>query len=70
MRFGYFFGADMSGVDLSGANLYEADLRNATLNNVIWNNTICPDGTNSDDNGDTCENNILTERLMETSPWD
>jgi len=25
---------------------------------VYWSGTICPDGTNSDDNGNTCENNL------------
>ena len=45
-------GADLSGADLSGANLSGAVL------SAIWNNTTCPDGTNSDDNGDTCENNL------------
>jgi len=25
---------------------------------VIWNDTICPDGTNSDDNGGTCVGNL------------
>jgi len=35
-----------------------ADLTGADLSNVIWSNTICPDGTNSDDNGDTCVNNL------------
>jgi len=24
---------------------------------IIYSNTTCPDGTNSDDNGNTCRNN-------------
>ena len=40
--------------DLSNANLNDAD-----LTSVYWYNTICPDGTNSDDNGDTCANNLI-----------
>ena len=65
--------ADLSGADLSGANLYGADLYNAflsgadltganlfiaNLDDVNWYNTTCPDGTNSDNNGNTCENNL------------
>ena len=45
--------ADLSGADLSDAYLYGAD-----LSDVVWYDTTCPDGTNSDDNGDTCENNL------------
>ena len=56
--------ADLSSADLYGAALYGADLTNANLNyadltGVYWDYTICPDGTNSDDNGDTCENNLV-----------
>ena len=51
-------GANLSDADLSGAIMIGADLTGADLSNVIWSNTICPDGTNSDDNGDTCENNL------------
>jgi len=39
--------------DLTGANTYQT-----VLDDVWWGNTICPDGTNSDDNGNTCENNL------------
>ena len=65
---GLSWGANLNGVylnyaDLSGANLGGADLSftyllNANLSGVSWYNTTCPDGTNSDDNGDTCENNL------------
>ena len=43
LRDAYMYGADLSGVDLTG---------------VYWYSTTCPDGTNSDDNGNTCENNL------------
>ena len=43
------FPTDLKGTDLSGA----------ILDGVIWENTICPDGTNSDNNEDTCENNLV-----------
>jgi hypothetical protein len=40
---------------LTGADLTGADLRGATgLESATWVNTICPDGTNSDNNGATC----------------
>ena len=62
------FGANLSGADLRWANLRDADLyganlsganlENADLTGVYWNDTTCPDGTNSDNNGDTCENNL------------
>jgi uncharacterized protein YjbI with pentapeptide repeats len=62
-------GADLSGADLTDADLgprtlegeecsaqaWGADLTDAHLANVTWSNTICPDGTNSDDHGETCE---------------
>jgi uncharacterized protein YjbI with pentapeptide repeats len=44
----------LSGANLFDANLSGADLTGATLTGVIWAHTICPDGTNSDDNGGTC----------------
>ena len=44
---------NLTGADLTGANLWFAD-----LTGISWSNTTCPDGTNSDDNGDTCENNL------------
>jgi uncharacterized protein YjbI with pentapeptide repeats len=37
-------------VDLTGAT----GLDTATLTDVTWSDTICPDGTNSDSNGNTC----------------
>ena len=53
LRYAYLSGADLSGADLTGANL-----QGAQLDNVNWYNTTCPDGTNSNDNGDTCVNNL------------
>jgi virginiamycin B lyase len=51
-------GADLSGADLSRADLTGANLRGATLTGAIWSNTTCPDGSNSDDDGGTCVNNL------------
>ena len=49
---------DLTYADFGHANLTGADLTGAVFGNVYWYNTICPDGTNSDDNGNTCENNL------------
>jgi uncharacterized protein YjbI with pentapeptide repeats len=48
---GYLVGP---GADLTDADLEGIDLSDADLAEVNWANTICPDGSNSDDNGDTC----------------
>ena len=50
--------ADLSDADLSDAYLYGADLSDVDLTGVYWYGTTCPDGTNSDDNGNTCVNNL------------
>ncbi len=56
-------GVDLSGVDLSGAllvgvDLSDANLTDTNLEDAVWMGTICPDGTNSDDNEYACENNL------------
>ena len=64
-----FMDTDLQGVNFEHASLfnvefYHSDLSGADLSvlyshtGVTWTNTICPDGTNSVDNGDTCWNNI------------
>jgi uncharacterized protein YjbI with pentapeptide repeats len=69
-----FAGADMSDAELSydgfnmdnrtGVDFSDSDLTGAgfsdvsELADVIWNNTTCPDGTNSDNDGGTCVNNL------------
>ena len=50
--------ANLTNADLINANLYLANLQGAQLHLVSWDNTVCPDGTNSDDNGNTCEDNL------------
>jgi len=52
--------------DFSDANLTDASLAGATypgmytptFTGTTWSNTICPDGTNSNDDGGTCVNNL------------
>jgi hypothetical protein len=56
--------ADLTGANLDGANLSDANLTGsylfgANLVDVIWSNTTCPDGSNSDGNGETCEDNLI-----------
>jgi phospholipase C len=55
--------ADLEGADLAGANLTNADtrgadLRHADLTGVTWANTICPDGTNSNSHGNSCQGHL------------
>ena len=50
--------ADLRNADLSFAEMTGASLIGADLTGVIWFNTICPDGSNSNDNGGTCVNNL------------
>ena len=70
----FLFRADLTGANLSnadlwyaeltGANLTGANLSGADLANVYWYNTICPNGTNSNDNGNTClENTNITMEI-------
>lgn len=53
-------GANLQNTNFTNADFTNADLRyttnisTATLTGVIWSNTICPDETNSDNNGNTC----------------
>ncbi|MBT6432699.1 MAG: pentapeptide repeat-containing protein [Deltaproteobacteria bacterium] len=49
-------GADFSHADLLGANLLRADLEKTT-----WHLTRCPDGTLSQNNGDTCGGHLDSE---------
>ena len=51
-------GRNLRRANLSSANLSGADLTGADLSGVNWYSTTCPDGTNSDDNGNTCVNNL------------
>jgi uncharacterized protein YjbI with pentapeptide repeats len=50
-----FHNADVDGANLTGANLTRAAFLGASLNGVLWSDTICPDGTNSDNDGGTCD---------------
>ena len=56
-------GAQLQGADLKGANLTNASLRGASLagantRSVTWSGTTCPDGSNSDNDGGTCQGHL------------
>ena len=44
--------------NLTDANLTGAATSGALMGSVIWSNTICPDGKNSNNVGDTCANDM------------
>ncbi len=45
---------NLTNVNFTGANLTQANLSGTTLTGVSWSNTTCPDGTNSNNDGNTC----------------
>jgi hypothetical protein len=47
-------GANLQGTNLTNANLGGSTLKGASLGGATWSNTVCPDGTNSDADGNTC----------------
>ncbi len=50
-----FTGADLSGAQIVLSNLSGANFTGVDLGAVaVWTNDICPNGSNSDDDGDTC----------------
>jgi uncharacterized protein YjbI with pentapeptide repeats len=54
---------DFDGASLQGANFTQADLDDAYMTPVnvtgaVWDDTTCPDGSNSNNDGDTCANNL------------
>jgi len=62
-------GADLAGTTLSATAFNEANLTDTNLDNAVeastanfagvtWSDTTCPDGTNSNNDDDTCINNL------------
>lgn len=48
-------GSDLSGADFTNAILFHTvGMDTATVTGAVWQNTLCPDNTNSDNNGGTC----------------
>ncbi len=55
-------GANMPDINFTGANLGGANMETATgTDSILWSDTTCPDGTNSDNDGGTCLNNLTPE---------
>jgi uncharacterized protein YjbI with pentapeptide repeats len=49
---------NFTNANFTNANLAGLDFDDSIRTGVIWNNTICPDGTNSDDNSNSCEGHL------------
>ena len=47
--------ANFTNANLTGANLKGANFKDATMTGMTWLNTICPDGTNSNNDNNTCK---------------
>jgi hypothetical protein len=62
---GAFVGANLTNTDFTNASLAAGtsfdttDLTSAVLTGTTWSNVICPDSTNSDDNGNTCIGHLI-----------
>lgn len=52
-------GADFTDVQFKESNFAGTDFSNAVLTGVTWLNVICPDNTNSDNNGNTCAGHLV-----------
>lgn len=50
--------ANLTGATIADSTLAHAQFRGTTLTGVTWTDTVCPDGTNSNNDGDTCANNL------------
>jgi len=50
--------ADLAFANLAFADLTGADLTGANLGAVHWSHTLCPDGTNSNNDGGSCLNHL------------
>ncbi len=47
-------GADFGGINLAGANTPPGVAYSDSPAGIIWSNTVCPDSTNSNSDGNTC----------------
>ena len=51
---GDFQNINFTNANLTGATLDDSNLKGSTMTQVIYSNTICPNGTNSNNDGNTC----------------
>ena len=52
-------GANLTDADMTGSELFiNGDQHLAVLTDVVWSDTVCPDGTNSDADVGTCDNDL------------
>lgn len=55
----WFEVATLDNINFTNANLKNTRSFDTTIrSNITWSNTTCPDGTNSDNNGNTCEGHL------------
>jgi len=53
-----FGSANLSKPNFTGTNLTGSTFQNVNMSDAIWSGTTCPDGTNSDANGNTCDGHL------------
>ena len=58
LRGAQFYDCNLEGANLNGADLRPAPLKDPDQIPTLWSNTICPDGTKSNEQGDTCEGHL------------
>lgn len=58
-RFSPVDGADFTNAQFLNANLQGTNFTGANLTGATWSNTICPNGSNSDNNNNTCLSNLV-----------
>ncbi len=54
-----FVNTTLDSVSFVNTNLLGANFSGSIRNNIFWSNSTCPDGTNSDNNGNTCEGHLV-----------
>jgi uncharacterized protein YjbI with pentapeptide repeats len=52
-------GANFANLTFDVSDLIGSDLSGANVTNTTWIDTLCPDGTDSDDNGNTCIGHLV-----------
>lgn len=72
-------GADLTGITFENTKLVNVDFTGATIEgytstNTVWAHCICPDGTNSSDNGYSCGGHMNTQPITlpegcNLGPW-